>query len=125
MQATGSFDYLRIDAQGPGGGLAPNALVQYFQFDDTQLERDENFSPPPPRVTTFRLDVTAWDGTNLFRFGDMGTWNANLPYNPSCHTSFSEIDTTVAGTMICRNLLGSDGQLKDIVVQFSCLVSPP
>jgi hypothetical protein len=125
-EGTVSSPDLRIDARGPGGGLAPNALVQYFLFDDTQLERDENFSPTPPQVTTFRLDVMAWDGSNLFSFGDPISWKANLPYNPTCHTSFSELDTTAAGTMTCHNLLGGDGQtLKDVTVQFSCVVTTP
>ncbi len=67
----------------------------------------------------------AWDGANVFGFAESISWNANLPYNPMCHTSFSELHTTVAGTMTCRNLLGGDGQtLKDVTVQFFCVLTP-
>jgi hypothetical protein len=116
-----TLPFLRIDAQGPGGGLASDALVQYFNFDSTQLERDEDFSPPAPQTTTFRLDATAWQGNNLFKYLSPSDWQANLADNPSCHTSFSRIDTTLAGTLVCTNVLSLDGTvLNDITVQFSC-----
>jgi hypothetical protein len=113
--------FLRIDAQGPGGGEAPDALVLYWNFDSTQFERDENFSPPPPALSTFRLGATAWQGNNLFKYDSPTDWQANLIDNPSCHTSFSRIDTTVAGTLVCTNLLSLyGGAQNDITVRFSC-----
>jgi hypothetical protein len=116
-----ALPYLRIDAQGPGGGEAPDALVQYFNFDSTQLERDEDFSPPAPQTTTFRLGATAWQGNSIFKYLSPSDWQSNLADNPSCHTSFSRIDTTLTGTLVCTHLLSLyGGGLNDITVQFSC-----
>jgi hypothetical protein len=120
----GKSDF-RIDATGKGpiSGY-PNLLLQYFNFDPSQLERDEPFPPPAPLVATFRLAAAAYDGTTLFNFMDPDSWK-NTADSPACHTSFTRFDTIASGTLTCRNVLGLNATTpSDITVKFSCAVKP-
>jgi hypothetical protein len=110
-----------LDAdQGSGNS---ELRVQYYEFDPSQLERDEDFTPTPPRVTTFELYTTIRSGSSYFGFAEPGSWTGLLSDNPTCHTSFDHVDTTAAGTLTCHNLLSSPSATpEDVTVSFSCAV---
>lgn len=110
---------LRIDAEGSDEEGGASVLLQYWNFDTYLRERDESFDPQPPQTETFRLSANVTSGDEFFFFRGQDQTSAHLASGATCHTSFSRIDSIVAGTMVCENL-SNDFADANVTIQFSC-----
>ena len=113
--------YLSIYAQNGTSGSASHMVLQYWDFDPYQFERDEDFAPPAPKVETFNLSATVVANMQFFSYDAPSDWSQHLAAGPACHTSFTRIDTRVEGTLTCQNLWNDgSGALANVTVQFAC-----
>jgi hypothetical protein len=113
ISTVGGNTSLRIDASSSGSSV----LLTYWNFDTTKLERDETF-PPPSGMSGGTFELLS---TGSYYYTEPGDWTTHSSGGVSCHTSFTRIDTLVAGTFVCHNLFNDrNSSLAEVTVAFSC-----